>query len=207
MRFDRPGYQYRKNMNGSIIHYWNPARVSKGIDGALPPIVRFHDEIGDDEISKECQRLTSELRAGRPPIDVRERKRRNISEQLYKMYRKRAREIGKPFALTADFIGGELQRVSDKCEVSGVEFNYEPQPRATKPYFKHPLRPSLDRINNAAGYVPGNVRFVLHCVNIGINEWGLDNYIAVCKAVAAHERRGFPDLSTEDGKLLVSTDW
>jgi hypothetical protein len=123
------------------------------------------------------------------------------------MYRKRAREIGKDFAITEEWIHEELRKSSDKCEISGIEFNYDPQPRGTKKYFKHPQRPSLDRIDNAKGYVPGNVRFVLHGVNIGINEWGLDHYIAVCKAVAGHDRRGFPDLSSADGKLLVSTDW
>jgi hypothetical protein len=123
------------------------------------------------------------------------------------MYRKRAKLIGKPFGLTEEWILEGLRRASDKCQISGVPFNYDPQPRAIKKHFKHPLRPSLDRINNADGYVPGNVRLVLHCVNIGINEWGLDNYIAVCKAVAGHDRRGFADLSSADGKLLVSTDW
>jgi len=207
MRSDRPGYQYRRNKDGRVVHYWNPKRVGKGIPGGVPPIVRFPDDITDADLISECQRLTAELRAGHRFVDEKSRKRRNISEQLYKMYRKRARDIGKPFAISAQWLHSRLEAIGDRCEIGGIEFNYEPQPRATKKYFKHPLRPSLDRIDNDGGYVPGNVRVVLHCVNIGLNEWGLDNYVAVCKAVAAHQREAFPDLSGPDGKLLVSTDW
>jgi hypothetical protein len=48
------------------------------------------------------------------------------------------------------------------------------------------MRPSLDRIDNNGGYTHDNVRIVLHCVNIGINEWGVENYLYVCRAVANH---------------------
>lgn len=206
MRSDRPGYQYRKNKDGSVAHYWNPARLRKYTTGGLPPIVRFRDGMSDDQIAQECRRLSSELKEGRSYVDVLGRKRRNISEHLYRMYQKRARDIGKPFNLSADWIHDSLRRLGDKCEISGIAFNYDPQPRKTKSHFKHPIRPSLDRIDNTGGYVPGNVRFVLHCVNIGINEWGLDNYIAVCAAVASHQRGDFPDLTGQAGRLLVSTD-
>lgn len=207
MRFDRPGYQYRRNKDGSVARYWNPARLRHLASAGIPPIVRFSDALSDEEVALECRRLTGELREGKPYVDVRQRKRQNISEQLCKMYRKRAREIGKPFGITSEWMQGRLKSLDDRCEISGIAFNYDPQPRKTKSHFKHPIRPSLDRIDNAGGYVPGNVRFVLHCVNIGINEWGLDNYIAVCAAVAGHQRQAFPDLTEQTGRLLESTDW
>lgn len=206
MRRDRPGYQFRINRDGSVAHYWNPKRASKEFGGEAFRL-RLPDDLTDDEIAERCKSLTAELIGGRNVQSERDRKRRNIAEQLFKMYRKRAREIGKEFSITEEWLHGGLRDLSDRCEISDIEFNYDPQPRATKRYFKHPQRPSLDRIDNAKGYIPGNVRFVLHCVNIGINEWGLDNYVAVCKAVAAHKRSVFPDLSSEEGKLLVSTDW
>ncbi|MHC2298122.1 hypothetical protein [Rhizobium mongolense] len=206
MRRDRPGYQFRRNSDGSVAHYWNPIRASRQ-HGASAFRLRLPDGLTDDEIAEHCQRLTTELREGQNPESQRQRKRRNIAGQLFKMYRKRAREIGKPFDLSEEWIHDQLCHVSDKCEISGVDFNYDPQPRATKKHFKQPSRPSLDRIDNTDGYIPGNIRIVLHCVNIGINEWGLDNYIAVCKAVASHERSIFPDLSSPHGKLLISTDW
>jgi hypothetical protein len=163
--------------------------------------------MSDEAIALACQQYTAELRQDRPTETERQRKRRNVSEHLFKIYRKRAAEIGKPCELSAEWICEKLRRLSDKCEISGIRFNYDPQPRKTKSHFKHPIRPSLDRIDNAGGYVPGNVRFVLHCVNIGINEWGLDNYIAVCAAVAGHQRQTFPDLTEQTGRLLESTDW
>lgn len=29
MRTDRPGYQYRRNKDGTTVHYWNPKRAVK----------------------------------------------------------------------------------------------------------------------------------------------------------------------------------
>lgn len=202
MRYDRPGYVHRKNADGSIVRYWNPARVAKGRDIALPPTFRFPDEMTEEEVSAACRSLTRDLRGDVTYVNPTDRKRTNISEQLNRMYRKRAREIGKPFALTAVWIERRLKMSADRCEVSGVAFNYDPQPRQTNPYFKHPIRPSLDRIDNALGYTPDNIRVVLHCVNIAVNEWGLDNFVAVCHAVAAHDRGAHPDLSGPTGKIF-----
>lgn len=61
MRTDRPGYQRRKNRDGTISHYWNPKRAVKAAPVFLT-IVRLPDNLTDDEIVEECQRRTDELR-------------------------------------------------------------------------------------------------------------------------------------------------
>lgn len=61
MRTDRPGYQYRANRDGSIVHYWNPHRAVKGSSKSLSTI-RLPDEMTDEQISDECQRLTNQLK-------------------------------------------------------------------------------------------------------------------------------------------------
>ncbi|MNU79254.1 hypothetical protein D3C71_688650 [compost metagenome] len=62
MRTDRPGYQCRPRKDGTPVHYWNPARAVKGSSKSLS-IIRLPDDWTDDQISAECQRLTTELRA------------------------------------------------------------------------------------------------------------------------------------------------
>ncbi|MEQ8306077.1 MAG: hypothetical protein RIA09_05910 [Hoeflea sp.] len=61
IRTDRPGYLSRNRKAGRA-HYWSPQRAIKG----APPtfkIKRLPDDLTDEEIAEECQRLTNELRA------------------------------------------------------------------------------------------------------------------------------------------------
>jgi hypothetical protein len=62
MRTDRPGYQSRKNRDGTLTHYWNPKRAVKAAPSYLT-MVRLDDHLTDAEIVAECQRRTAELRA------------------------------------------------------------------------------------------------------------------------------------------------
>jgi len=52
------------------------------------------------------------------------------------------------------------------------------------------FRPSIDRIRPERGYVRGNVRLVATIVNIGINKWGYDTFLKVCRAVARKKGNG-----------------
>ncbi|MQY48243.1 hypothetical protein GAO09_19600 [Rhizobiales bacterium RZME27] len=61
LRTDRPGYQYRANKDGTIVHYWNPRRAVKGCSPSLSTI-RLPDDSTDEQIAAECQRLTNQLR-------------------------------------------------------------------------------------------------------------------------------------------------
>lgn len=62
MRTDRPGYQYRDNKDGLRVHYWNPKRAIKGAPAFLTT-VRLPDGLTDEELAKECQNRTQQLRA------------------------------------------------------------------------------------------------------------------------------------------------
>ncbi|RYC10034.1 hypothetical protein [Ciceribacter ferrooxidans] len=61
MRTDRPGYQYRRNKDGTPVHYWNPKRAVKSAPSFLSA-VRLADGLTDEQIAVECRRLTEELR-------------------------------------------------------------------------------------------------------------------------------------------------
>lgn len=72
MRTDRPGYQYRDNKDGSRVHYWNPKRAIKGAPVFLST-VRLPDGLTDEELAKECQSRTQQLRADIDAKDAPER--------------------------------------------------------------------------------------------------------------------------------------
>ena len=70
-----------------------------------------------------------------------------------------ARKKGIPFSLTAAYTKSIW---TGKCAVTGLPFDNRFRKVNKGP---QPFAPSLDRIRPERGYVPGNVRFVLQCVN------------------------------------------
>lgn len=61
MRTDRPGYQSRRNKDGTPVHYWNPKRAVKSAPDYLTTR-RLDDSLTDEQIAEECRRLTDLLR-------------------------------------------------------------------------------------------------------------------------------------------------
>lgn len=69
-----------------------------------------------------------------------------------------AKKKGIPWTLTK----ADIEAVwTEQCAITGLPFDK----RKGVGKGPKPFSPSLDRIRPALGYVPGNVRFVLHCVN------------------------------------------
>ena len=69
-----------------------------------------------------------------------------------------AKKRGIPFSLTNEDVAALW---TGRCAITGLPFDT----RKGVGKGPKPFSPSLDRIRPALGYVPGNVRFVLHCVN------------------------------------------
>lgn len=66
---DRPGYQKRRNKDGTTAHYWNPKRAVTGAPAHLG-LKRLDDDITDEQIDAECQRLTAQLREEIDQVDA-----------------------------------------------------------------------------------------------------------------------------------------
>ena len=64
------------------------------------------------------------------------------------------------------------------CVATGFRFNYSGE-------IRNPLAPSLDRIDNARGYDPDNVRLVCWRVNRMRSNMSVNDFIDLCCAVAA----------------------
>jgi hypothetical protein len=70
-----------------------------------------------------------------------------------------AKKRGIPFALKV----ADARAVwTGRCAVTGLPFDLRLKPGKKGP---RPFSPSLDRIRPEVGYVSGNIRFVLQCVN------------------------------------------
>jgi len=69
MRTDRPGYQSRKNTDGTTVHYWNPKRAVKAAPSFLSA-KRLADDLDDAQIAAECQKLTDQLREELRDLDT-----------------------------------------------------------------------------------------------------------------------------------------
>jgi hypothetical protein len=72
------------------------------------------------------------------------------------------------FSLTPEDILKIAARHGNVCAVSGLEFDLS----GAKNNVRRPYFPSIDRIDNAKGYVRGNVRVVCVAVNVAMNVWG-----------------------------------
>lgn len=91
----------------------------------------------------------------------------------------RAGAIGRkvPFTITEDYVVALADKCGWTCAVTGAPFSLQTMGRSRR----KPLGPSIDRIDCAKGYEPGNVRVVCLAVNMAMNEWGEEVLIYLLK--------------------------
>ena len=92
--------------------------------------------------------------------------------------RKKCAAKGIPFALTFEDARKLVEDSGGKCALSGIPFERPP-----KPGCKGPMSPSLDRIKPELGYVNGNVRVILDCLNSAKGSGTDEQLFQVCRAV------------------------
>lgn len=76
-----------------------------------------------------------------------------------------ARKRGHECTLTAEDIDAMLSTMT--CSVTGLPLTWEHEGET----IRNPWAPSIDRIDNALGYVPGNVRVVCWAFNLMRADW------------------------------------
>lgn len=97
--------------------------------------------------------------------------------------RSRAQKRGLEFDIDFMFVLRKL-RVGT-CEATGLEFDYSPPPNGLH---KNPYSPSLDRIDQARGYVKDNIRVVCTAFNLLKNQWSDDVMERVAEGFLATRR-------------------
>jgi len=106
----------------------------------------------------------------------RKHRKNNPRKYLFGLARGRARRKGQEFTITMD----DLPEIPEKCPLLGLVLN------PWSIYLSH--HPSLDRIDNSKGYVPGNVQFISHRANMLKNSATVDEMLClVCNWMEREE--------------------
>lgn len=102
---------------------------------------------------------------------------------LWQRARRNAESKAIPFALTVGDVRALIDATDGRCPMSGIAFDYSKSAARFRPW-----APSLDRLTPALGYVAGNCRIVCAYINLAINEFGEDVFLAVARSVLATRR-------------------
>lgn len=114
--------------------------------------------------------------------------------------RKRSKSI--EFEITPEWAIKKMRNQEYTCALTGIRFS----PIKTKNSYMRPFAPSLDRIDPAKGYVPGNVRIVLFGINVMLSDWGEEVFQQISNAYAQMKNKNprtesqIPELEKKDSK-------
>jgi hypothetical protein len=101
--------------------------------------------------------------------------------------RDRCKRRGLPLTVTADALKTLWEAQGGICPFTGWVMLLFPGGHAVRGA-SQPNQASLDRINQEAGYVPGNVRFISLIANYARNEWSDEEVLRFCKSTAAYRK-------------------
>jgi hypothetical protein len=99
-------------------------------------------------------------------------------ERMLRQLRYRSAGLQREFDLSQEWLIAELERCDYRCTLTGIPF----QADHVDGKRTNPFAPSIDRIDNARGYTPDNVRLVLVSVNLALSDFGLDHFDEICRA-------------------------
>ena len=99
------------------------------------------------------------------------------ASQLLSSAKNRAKIKNLEVSITKEWILNKLN--IGICELSGLFFDFSNTGRINR----NPFSPSIDRIDCNLGYTPNNCRVILLSMNDALNQYGLDHFLKVAKAV------------------------
>lgn len=106
------------------------------------------------------------------------------AQYLVRSCRARAKRKGFECSITAHDIARQIEL--GVCAVTGIRFHLETNAG------RHHFTPSIDRIDNTRGYVPGNVRVVIWAFNAMRGDWGDDILLQITTALKQSSQRAQP---------------
>lgn len=107
-----------------------------------------------------------------------------IQNSFWGEIQKQAKRRGYEFSLTKDYLYDLWIKQDGKCAISGVKLHMPAKAREQR---GPKCTASIDRIDNAVGYVVNNVQWVLKDVNRMRREYTIEDYISICKKVAIYQ--------------------
>jgi hypothetical protein len=94
--------------------------------------------------------------------------RRDPWRVLISNTKRRAKRRGITYELTEDDWARMRQRANNRCELTGIEFDWT---RFSKKTIR-PMAASCDRIDSSKGYTLDNCRLVIFAINCAMGSWG-----------------------------------
>ena len=135
----------------------------------------------------DCWKDREQRRKRSQPSEARSRawtayRLRRRAKLLASVAKYRAKAKGLPFSLNdADLAAMQATIDAGLCQATGIPFNLI----GGKTWDS----PSIDRIDSAKGYVSGNIRVVLYCLNVMANTWGDTKVLEIADAIRAARRQ------------------
>ena len=96
---------------------------------------------------------------------------------VYSNMQTRAREKKQRVGVDREYMIKLLEEANGICALSGLQLSS---------IIGDPMRASPDRIDSSKGYVEGNIQWVGSSLNAAKRDYTLEQFIAMCKAVAKH---------------------
>lgn len=170
---------HRVKMNGQVYYYtWRGG----------PRITAI---FGTEEFATAFKRHRTVASTDRTEGRHRESVKLYVTKDLCRGAGRRAKARGVEFSLTPDHLLDILGRQDYRCAVTRLRFSLT-RLGERREVFRMPFRPSIDRIDPKAGYVPGNVRLVCFATNVALNDWGEDVFRALAEGYI-HAQNRFTD--------------
>jgi len=101
----------------------------------------------------------------------------NRTAMLLHGARNRALKFDVPFDLIFDDVYPAI--AAGKCPKTGLSFDLAPHPELRR----HPLAPSIDRVDSSKGYVRGNVQIVCNWYNLAKQDLSESDVLDFCRRV------------------------
>ena len=89
--------------------------------------------------------------------------------------KQRAKKYDREHTIDRTYLDALYAQSSGKCPLSGLPFSMVVGDK---------LSPSLDRIDSSKGYIPGNVWFIAHWINIAKNDMDLKQFKGFVNSMA-----------------------
>jgi len=103
---------------------------------------------------------------------------------IAKILRNRGKRTSRKVEVDATFLEQLWNKQKGLCALTGQKMRLDIIEKVGWKFQKD--RVSVDRIDSSQDYVPGNIQLILAGVNIAKNARSQEEFIEMCKAVAAH---------------------
>lgn len=111
--------------------------------------------------------------------------REDVIKQVVRTASVKARQKNLPFELTYEVISFMCELQNECCSLTGFRFDYK-----STQYRNRPFAPSVDRVDNAKGYIYGNIQIVCTMVNKAKNEYSQEMFDQMCLARVERLKNG-----------------